>query len=47
MSMHVCLMKSVMSAVLAKMPIIITIYGAYIEIKYSQVIQSSLTLLSC
>ena len=31
----------------SKMPIIITIHGAYIQIKYSQVIQTSLVLLSC
>ena len=37
MNMHVCFMKSVHSG--SKMPIIITIYGADIEMKYSQVIQ--------
>ena len=43
MNMHVCFMKSVHVHSVSKMPSIITIYGADIERKYSQVIQSSLT----
>ncbi len=42
MNMDVCFMKSLMCTVLAKC-LVLTIYGADIEIKYSQVIQSSLT----
>ena len=42
-NMHVCFMKCDVQCSVSKMHSIITIYGADIEIKYSQVIQSSLT----
>ena len=47
MNMHVLFYEKCDVRSVSKMPIIITIYEAYIVIKYSQVIQSSLTLLSC